>query len=334
MIKGIEKFFLKKAKNLGIKLDKKLRIGSSFLYSGLLKEKKVIFKLRRIWRHRYKEKLKTEILTGEVLNEKKMATDLFQFRHIILYSISYPQWSVSGYREGEKALGKKCRHWCFSEEFYKIISPQKMFDILNFWQERITDFVSLNKHKFLYNFKRYYFLQDYKDFKKDSYFYLKQHLKNNINLRKVFNESDEKIGGMILKKFKNIIESNNKYICHGDMHPGNFLIYKNEVSIIDLEATHLDIPFVDFVFVWSACWNNIKWRKKVMELFLKNGKNKEMFNIFFNLNIVRFTPHFLINIKIIPGNEKNLNKALGILRDDYKNAAKFLLKVNIERHNI
>lgn len=327
MIKGAEKIFFKKAEALEIKIIKKLRVGNSFIYSGLLDKKKVIFKLRRVWRSYSIEGLKREILMERILNNNELADKPFQYRNIILYDIKYPQWVVYEYKEGEKALGKKCRHrfWCFSEDFYKIVSSQKMCEVLNFWQDKITDFVFTSSQLFPYRFKKYGFSEIYKDFSKDSDFYFKYYLKNNIGMKKVFNEKDRKNGKKIFKKFQAVIESNNSYICHGDLHPGNFLIYKDEIVIIDFDKVHIDIPYVDLVFVWFASWNNPKWRNDLLLLLDKNN-NSRVANILFNLNFVRFMPHFIINIEVILDGEKNTNQALSILKNDYQKAIKFLEK--------
>ncbi len=325
MIKNIENFFSKKIGELKIKNIQKLKIGSSYIFKGNLGRKKVIFKLRRL-RHSYSiVGFRRELLMEEVLSSKELSKKPFQYRKIILYDIKYPQWVVYEYSKGEKSLGEKCLHWCFSEAFYKIVSTQDIFKILDFWQRKLTDFTHLNKQAFVFRFKRYGFLRIRSDFERGFSYYFDHCQKNNIGLKNGFTGKDKESGEKMLVKFRKTIEANNKYLCHGDLHPGNFLIYKKKIAIIDFDKVHFDIPYVDLAFAWSAGWNNPGWRKNLLALFSEKSGDKKLFHILFNLNIVRFTAHF-INIKIIPGNERKLDKALGVLKNDYREAINFLEK--------
>lgn len=329
MIKGIEFFFDKKIKELDIKVVQDIGSASSFRVVGFMKGKKVIFKLRRLWRFYSIASLKTEILTGKILSRKELADKPFQSRDIISYSMDYPQWVIFEYQEGKNAAGEKCKHWHFSKDFYAINPPKKMFEILKFWQEDITDFISMHSKDFSYCFKKYNFLRVYSDFVNAGNFYLEVHIKKNSELRQVFSKMDRITGEKILKKFRNIIETNNNYVSHGDMNPWNFLIHKRKTIIIDYETSHYDIPYVDLAFIWSASWNNLKWRKGLSKLFFKEVKDKRLFEVSFNINLVRFLPKVFGNIIRIEGNEKNLNIALNVLENDYRQAVKFLKETKI-----
>lgn len=323
MITGIEDFFAKKIKELDIKILQDIGSTRSFRVVGLMDGKKVIFKLRRLWRFYSISNLKTEILTGKILAGKELAGKPFQSRDIILYGMDYPQWVVFRYQEGESAVGK-CKHWCFSKEFYAINPPKKMFEILKFWQEDVTNFISTHSSEFPHRFKKYNFLRIYNDFVNAGNFYLNVHIKKNPELRQIFSKSDRVAGEKMLKKFRKIIEANNNFVSHGDMNPWNFLIQNGKTVIIDYETSHLDIPYVDLAFIWSASWNNLPWRKELRKIFLSEAKDKNLFEVLFNLNLVRFLPKVFGNIKRVEGNEKNLNIALDVLENDYQRAIEFL----------
>lgn len=324
MIRGIESFFEKKIKQLGIKIVEDIGSTRSFRVVGLMKGKKVIFKLRRLWRFYSIANLKMEILTGKILASKELAEKPFQSRDIISYSMDYPQWVVFEYQEGKIAAGEKCKHWCFSKDFYKINPPEKMFKILKFWQNDITEFVSRHGKELPLRFKNYSFLRIYRDFVNASDFYLDSYIKKNFGPRQVFSKEAKARGERVLKKFKNTIKANNKYVSHGDMNPWNFLIYKGKTIIIDYETMHYDIPYVDLAFVWSASWNNLKWRESLLKLFFREVKDKRLFKTLFSINLVRFLPKVFGNIKRVEGNEKNLNIVLNVLQNDYRQAVEFL----------
>ncbi len=326
MIKGIKSFFDKKIKELNIKVLQDIGSTRSFRVVGIMKEKKVIFKLRRLRRFYSILNLKTEILTGKILARKELDGKPFQIRDIISYGMDYPQWVVFRYQEGRSAVGEKCKHWCFSKDFYALNSPKKMFELLRFWQDNITDFISAHSKDFPYRFKKYNFARIHGDFVNAGKFYLDVYIKKNPELRKVFSREDSMKGGRVLRKFRNIIEENNNCVSHGDMNPWNFLIHGGKTAVIDYETSHIDIPYVDLAFIWSASWNNLKWREALRKLFLSEARDKNLFEILFNLNLARFLPKVFGNIKKVEGNEKNLNIALDILKDDYQRAIKFLEK--------
>lgn len=329
MIKGIEHFFDKKIRELDIKIIKNIGSARSFRVVGLIKGRKVIFKLRRLWRFYSIANLKAEILTGKILFRTEMSKKPFQSRDIISYSMDFPQWVLFRYQEGKSAAGEKCKHWCFSKDFYAKNPPKKMFKLLNFWHNDITKFFSRHRNVFPFRFQKYGFKRVYGDFTNAAKFYLNVHIKKNSQLTQVFFKADEAAGKKILNKFRWIIEANNNYVSHGDMNPWNFLINKEKTAIIDYETSHLDIPYVDLAFVWSASWNNLKWREELRGLFLKEAQNKNLFEIMFNLNLVRFLPKVFGNIKKAQGNEKNLDIALSILKKDYRQAIKFLERQKI-----
>lgn len=326
MIKGIESFFDKKIKDLGIKAIQNIGSARSFRVVGLMNGEKVIFKLRRLWRFYSIVNLKTEILAGKILAQKKLSNKPFQSRNIISYSMNYPQWVVFRYQEGRSAVGEKCKHWCFSQDFYAANPPERMFKMLKFWQEDVTVFVSTHGKDFPYYFKKYNFTRIYRDFVNAGNFYLNVHIKKNSGLRQIFSRKDRLRGEKVLKKFKNAIEANNNYVSHGDMNPWNFLINGGKTVIIDYETSHFDIPYVDLAFIWSASWNNLAWRESLRKLFLKETKDKNLFEVLFSLNLVRFLPKVFGNIKKVEGNEKKLDIVLGVLENDYRQAIKFLEK--------
>lgn len=331
MIKGTEDLFSKLVKELDIEILQNLGAKRYFIVLGKMKGKKVIFKLRRLRRFYSVANLKTEILTSKVLAAKELSGNRFQSRGVVAYSMDYPQWVVFEYVEGESADGEKGKYWMFSREFYSITSPEKMFELLKFWQEDIARFFSANKRSFPYRFRKYRFPRIYEDFVNASNFYLTDHLKKSPEIKQVYSKDDKSKGEKALRKFKSLIDASNKCVSHGDMNPWNILIHKEKTIVIDYETTHLDIPYVDFAFVWSASWNNLAWRNDLRKLFLDNVEDKEAFKLFFSLNLVRFLPKVFGILKKVPGGGKDLNNALEILQKDYQNAIDFLEKAKARK---
>lgn len=325
MIKGINLFFLKITKRHKIKIIQDLSSRRSFIIIGLMRGKKIIFKLRKTRIHNSIQNFKTEVLMCKVLNSKQLKNAKSQTREIIDYSLDYPQWLIFEYRKGDKSAGKECKHWCFSKDFYKINPPEKMFAILKFWRGNITDFIAAKKYSLSsYALRQYNFSKIYTDFINASKFYFRTYLRRNPSVEQIYYKNDQEKAEMVLKKFKDVIEANNNYICHGDFNPWNILIYKKHNIILDLETVHYDIPCVDLAFIWSAAWNNLRWRNKLFNLFLKEARDKKLFKIFFNLCLVRFMPKVFVNVKLDAKKNKKFKRVLLVFRKDFQEAIKYL----------
>lgn len=85
---------------------------------------------------------------------------------------------------------------------------------------------------------------------------------------------------------KSLLERENKYFCHGDLSIGNVIFLKNKIKIIDLESVGINNFAYDIAFFTTRLWRNRKYRKKVIETYLKflpAGK-KEIFSILFRVD--------------------------------------------------
>lgn len=328
MIKRIDALFSRIIKKYKIKAEKDVSSGRFLAIAGKMGGKKVIFKLRRARKFSSKNNFAAEIFADKALKSLEGENKKFEHRKIIDYSLDFPQWMIFEYKEGEKAACENPGRWCLSKNFYKANTPQKFFEILNFWRKDATFFIKNSKSALNYKFKKYNFQLIYADFINASNFYLEKHIKN-YKIRQIYFKNDKSTIGDILKKFRKIIEENNKYICHGDLNPNNMLIYNGKTVILDLETVHLDLPYNDFIFIWFAGWNNLKWREKIFKLFLEDAEDKELFKTLFYISLLRFLPKILGNIAPRGKNDKSLNKALDIIRGDYEKARDYLLKVKL-----
>lgn len=306
-----------------IKVVQDLSTDRFFRMIGKIGNRKIIFKLRRSKKGVTKENFLNEVFADKVLKAQKPPKNNFRHRRVIDYCLDYPQWIIFEYCVS-KTAGEQ---WFFSEDFYKSISPEKIFNALKFWQEDITAFLSGKEFLSSGIFKKNNFASIISKFLERSDAYFEKYLKKRKNVKQVYFKKDRRKILQLLKKQKKIIVANNNYICHTDINPQNILIDKGDIIIIDFEKVHYDIPYFDFAFIWFACWNNLAWRKKLYGLLLEDAENKKRFKILFNISILRFLPHILTLIS--PKKNKDFKKALFLFRRDYKRAVNYLDSVNI-----
>lgn len=326
MIKGIDALFLRIIKKYKIKVKKRLVSGRFLAVAGKIGGKKIVFKLRKARKFFPKNNFNAEIFADKALNSVK--NKKFEHRKIIDYGPDFPQWMIFEYKEGEKAACQDYKHWCLSKKFYRANPPQKFFEILSFWHKDLTVFVRNPKVNLKDKFRKFNFSLIYRDFINASNFYLEKHIKN-YKVKQIYFDKDKSAISDILKKFRKTIQENNKYLCHGDLNPNNILIYKEKTIILDLETVHFDLPYNDFIFVWFASWNNLKWRENLFKIFLDNAEDRELFKTLFYLSLLRFLPKIIGVMRPERENDKKLDKALDVVQSDYEKAKDYLLKVKI-----
>lgn len=93
-----------------------------------------------------------------------------------------------------------------------------------------------------------------------------------------------------LEKFVNdnreLLRRENKYFCHGDLSIGNMIFLKDKVKVIDLESVNINNFAFDIAFFITRMWQNKKYRKKVIETYLRflPDSKKKTFKILFRIN--------------------------------------------------
>lgn len=103
----------------------------------------------------------------------------------------------------------------------------------------------------------------------------------------VFKETTD-INGLekLVNGSKSLLESENKYFCHGDLSIGNMIFLKDKVKVIDLESVNINNFAFDIAFFVTRMWQNKKYRKKVIETYLRflPAQKKEIFTILFRID--------------------------------------------------
>lgn len=100
----------------------------------------------------------------------------------------------------------------------------------------------------------------------------------------------EEVGIRELERFvvgnKSLLERENKYFCHGDLSIGNVIFLKDKIKIIDLESANINNFAYDIAFFTTRMWRNRKYRKKIIETYLKflPAEKKETFSILFRID--------------------------------------------------
>lgn len=100
----------------------------------------------------------------------------------------------------------------------------------------------------------------------------------------------EKVGIKELERFvvgnKPLLERENKYFCHGDLSIGNVIFLKDKIKIIDLESANINNFAYDIAFFTTRMWRNRKYRKKIIETYLKflPAEKKEVFSVLFRID--------------------------------------------------
>lgn len=115
--------------------------------------------------------------------------------------------------------------------------------------------------------------------------------KNSKVLKPFFTEKEIKTGFEILESRKRILDTKNKTITHGDLHPGNLIIKKkNDIAIIDWYYVHLNNVAFDIAFFFLEI-SDKKFQNKVLEKFVSELVDDENeFWQLFRLNILRLAP--------------------------------------------
>lgn len=117
---------------------------------------------------------------------------------------------------------------------------------------------------------------------------------------------------IIRKEIKTLPDKNKtqsySVLVHGDFHPGNIIIQKNKVVIIDWAYIHLNNYLYDIAFLWLLLWNHSELQNKLLKTFKKLSPIKDSFEEIFNLNIKEITPKMFRIVKDRMAHDKNYTK--------------------------
>ena len=113
---------------------------------------------------------------------------------------------------------------------------------------------------------------------------------------------------------RRLLNYENKYFVHGDIHLGNIFIYKKggevKIKIIDWELYHLNNFAYDIAFFYSRLWRESKLRQTMLSEFLNiipKGKTS-IFKRLFKLNLIYFSTTYGIDSSPLEFNQEELSK--------------------------
>ena len=117
--------------------------------------------------------------------------------------------------------------------------------------------------------------------------------RKNILKKHLSNEQINK-GLDILRKNKPVINKSKLVLTHGDLHPGNIILNKNNrLVIIDWFNAHLNNMAFDSCFVWFSLWGYPEEQDSFLEKILEINSKEKQFKKLFSLNQIILTPKFL-----------------------------------------
>ena len=285
MLKNLEKNIPPFYENLGLDFTKKdlEKINDSiekkkrFLTTAVRNKKGEKFFLKvRLQKNKevvrdFKKEIAVYKLFGEYFKKKCTAFP------IIISSGKYRnlQWSLAGFIEGNLA-GWADNDFGLSKKFLENSNPKDLAKEINRYQS--IPFNKIKKLK-LYHQGSWWYWQDFN-------FYLKNYLgKQSIIKQKEIEKSTK-----ILKGKKELLESEAKFLCHGDLYPNNLMLTpSNKISILDWGRSNFNNPSFDIAFIYLSAWRNKKWQKSFLNHYFVNQSNKEKFKKLFQASLISLT---------------------------------------------
>ena len=113
---------------------------------------------------------------------------------------------------------------------------------------------------------------------------------------------------------RRLLNRENKYFVHGDVHLGNIFVYKKgreiKIKIIDWELYHLNNFAYDIAFFYSRLWREPELRRMMINEFLSIiPKSKtSIFKRLFKLNLIYFSTTYGLESSPVEFNQKELSK--------------------------
>lgn len=126
-----------------------------------------------------------------------------------------------------------------------------------------------------------------------AFYKIKEKLRMIANTKIISQKKINKLQKDLVKDFK-IWGKEIKYFCHGDLHLGNIVYYKNkktDFKIIDWEVYHVNNFAYDISFFFSRLWREAKIRRNLLLSYISLlPKNKiDLFKRLFKINLVYFS---------------------------------------------
>jgi len=185
------------------------------------------------------------------------------------------QWSLAGFIEGDLA-GWADKDFGFKKKFLENSNPKDLAKEIN--RYRSIPFNEIKKLK-LYHQGSWWYWQDFN-------FYLKNYLKRQSTIKRKEIEKSTKI----LKKRKELLEREAKFLCHGDLYPNNLIITpSNKIPILDWGRSNFNNPSFDIAFIYLNAWKNKKWQESFLNHCFTNQNNKEKFKELFQVSLISIT---------------------------------------------
>ncbi|MBU4360379.1 phosphotransferase [Patescibacteria group bacterium] len=261
-----------------------------------------IIKIRREKSKETMEKFSKEISVNKALSNNKDSK--IEFPKFVDCQINKkPEWLIYKYINGRPA-----GQW----NYFNPQELNKIFNNLNYVILFLLKTKVIEKE-----FKQIRHTEMFNDFKKCQ-----------KTLKQFFTKNEIKKGIEIIKQSKKLLNKTKLILTHGDLHPANIIITKNnKISIIDWFDSQLNNRVYDATCLWFKLWNYPEKQKLFLVNFLKNINNKKEFEKLFKINQIRLTPKMLevandVKKSLLENQiqEKNkLNKLIKYLIENYKN---------------
>lgn len=135
----------------------------------------------------------------------------------------------------------------------------------------------------------------------------------------IISENDYRQIKKFIQKNKNIINNKNKYVVHGDFHPGNIIFKKNRFWIVDWELAQINNYIFDLSFFWLHSKGSDFSRRLIVK-FTKNIKQKEIAKKLFRISLLFLLSGEILRLQLLDKKKnKNIQKELNFLMIVLKN---------------
>jgi len=296
MLKNIQKNIFSLFKKLKLKLKKEnleklensIAIKKRF-YTDVVNNH-LFLKVKLQKKREVKRDFKREIKIYKILKKKfpeklRFFSKLIsQGKHKNLY------WLLEKAEKGELG-GKMGKDFGLKKNFLSKISPS-YFARLIFLYQNLKLKISLYKHG------GWWYWQDFNGYRVR---FLNKFINSKLN-KNLLTLKDVNLAQEILRKNKNFLDTEAKYLSHGDLYPNNFILNKEgKLIILDWGLVNFNNSAFDVAFIYLLAQRLPNWQKEFLKIYFSFTKEKAKFKKLFNLALisltVRFAAHCYFHLK-------------------------------------